>query len=131
MWVQSLDQEDLLEESTAMRSSILAWRIPWTEEPDGLQLIGLHRVTQLRRLSTHVPPREIWKGKILVLSEAPTWKLFCLELSLSGAEKGVVRGEVKVRPEEVVSDTRQTCVYTQVFSSTECLHSSFFPSCLL
>ena len=57
-----------------------------------------------------VPPREIWKGKILVLPEAPTWKVFCLELSLSGAEKGVVRGEVKVQAEEVVSHARQTCV---------------------
>ena len=45
-----------------------------------------------------------------MLPEAPTWKVFCLELSLSGAEKGVVRGEVKVQAEEVVSHARQTCV---------------------
>ena len=36
MWVQSLGQEDLLEEGMATQSSILAWRILWTEEPDGL-----------------------------------------------------------------------------------------------
>ena len=36
-WVQSLGQEDLLGESMAIHSSILAWRIPWTEEPGGLQ----------------------------------------------------------------------------------------------
>ena len=36
-WVQSLGQEDLLEKGMATHSSILAWRIPWTEEPDGLQ----------------------------------------------------------------------------------------------
>ena len=35
--VQSLGQEDLLEEKMATHSSILAWRIPWTEEPSGLQ----------------------------------------------------------------------------------------------
>ena len=35
--VQALGQEDLLEEEMATRSSILAWRIPWTEEPGGLQ----------------------------------------------------------------------------------------------
>ena len=35
--VQSLGQEDLLEEGKATHSSILAWRIPWTEKPDGLQ----------------------------------------------------------------------------------------------
>ena len=38
--VQSLGQEDLLEEGMATQSSILAWRIPWTEEPGGLQSMG-------------------------------------------------------------------------------------------
>ena len=37
MWVQSLSQEDSVEEEMATHSSILAWRIPWTEESDGLQ----------------------------------------------------------------------------------------------
>ena len=36
-WVQCLDQEDPLEEEMATHSSILAWRIPWSEEPGGLQ----------------------------------------------------------------------------------------------
>ena len=36
-WVRSLDQEDPLEEEMVTHSSILAWRIPWTEKPDGLQ----------------------------------------------------------------------------------------------
>ena len=40
MWVQSLGQEDPLEEGVATHSSILAWRIPWTEEPGGLQSMG-------------------------------------------------------------------------------------------
>ena len=44
MQVQSLSPEDPLEEGTATPSSILAWRIPWTEEPGGLQCIGLQRV---------------------------------------------------------------------------------------
>ena len=39
-WVQSLGQEDLLEEGMATQPSILAWRIPWTEEPGGLQTMG-------------------------------------------------------------------------------------------
>ena len=43
-WVQSLGGEDLLEEGMATHSSILAWRIPWTEEPGGLQSIGSQRV---------------------------------------------------------------------------------------
>ena len=40
-WVQSLSQEDPLEEEMATHSSILAWRIPWMEEPGGLQSTGL------------------------------------------------------------------------------------------
>ena len=44
MQVQSLCWEDPLEEGTATHSSILAWRIPRTEEPGGLQSIGLQRV---------------------------------------------------------------------------------------
>ena len=39
-WVQSLGWEDPLEEGLAIHSSILAWRITWTEEPDGLQSMG-------------------------------------------------------------------------------------------
>ena len=42
--VQSLGGEDPLEKGMANHSSILAWRIPWTEEPSGLQSMGLHRV---------------------------------------------------------------------------------------
>ena len=42
--VQSLYQRNSLEKEMATHSSILAWRIPWTEEPGGLQSIGLQRV---------------------------------------------------------------------------------------
>jgi len=44
MWVPSLGWEDLLEEDITTHSSILSWRIPWTEEPDGLQSTGSQRV---------------------------------------------------------------------------------------
>ena len=47
MWetqVRSLGWEDLLEEEMTTHSSILAWRIPWTEEPGGLQSMGSQRV---------------------------------------------------------------------------------------
>ena len=45
-WVQSLDQEDPLEKEMATHSSILVWRIPWTEEPGGQrnQSVGLQKV---------------------------------------------------------------------------------------
>ena len=44
MWDQSLDQEGPLEKEMAIHSSILAWKIPWTEEPGGLQFMGLERI---------------------------------------------------------------------------------------
>ena len=43
-WVESLSWEDPLEEGMATHSSVLAWRIPWTEKPGRLQSIGSHRV---------------------------------------------------------------------------------------
>ena len=44
-WVLFLDVEDPLEKEMATHSSILAWKIPWTEEPGGLQSMGLQRVS--------------------------------------------------------------------------------------
>ena len=43
-WVRFLGQEDSLEKDMATHSSILAWEISWTEEPSGLQSMGLQRV---------------------------------------------------------------------------------------
>ena len=43
-WVLSLGREDPLEKAMATHSSTLAWKIPWTEEPGGLQSMGLQRV---------------------------------------------------------------------------------------
>ena len=43
MWVSSLGREDPLEEEVATHSSVLAWKIPWTEEPGGVQSTGLQR----------------------------------------------------------------------------------------
>ena len=45
MWVQSLNGEDPLEEGMATHTRILAWRIPWTEEPGRLQSMRLKRVS--------------------------------------------------------------------------------------
>ena len=42
-WVQSLDRVDPLEKETATHSSILAWKIPWTEDPGGFQSLGLQK----------------------------------------------------------------------------------------
>ena len=52
-WVRSLGWEDPLEEGMATHSSILAWRIPWTEEPGGLQSMG-HKESDTTRHSTAI-----------------------------------------------------------------------------
>ena len=53
MWVQSLGQGDPLEEEMAAHSNILAWRIPRTEEPGGLQSMGLQSQKRLKQLGMH------------------------------------------------------------------------------
>ena len=50
-WVQSLGQEDPLEKGMATHSNILAWRIPWTEEPGRLQSIGLQESDMTEQLT--------------------------------------------------------------------------------
>ena len=52
-WVRPLGLEDPLEEGMATHFSILAWRIPWTEEPSGLQSMRSQSQMPLKRLSTH------------------------------------------------------------------------------
>ena len=54
--VRSLGQDNTLEEEMATHSSILAWRIPWTEEPSGLQSMGPRKVntTELLNTQTHI-----------------------------------------------------------------------------
>ena len=58
MWVQSLVWEDRLEEGMAIHSSVLAWRIPWTEGPGGLQSMGSQRLKRLS-MATGINQREL------------------------------------------------------------------------
>ena len=53
MYVRSLGQEDPLEEGMATHSSILAWKIPWIQEPGRLQSMGLRRVRHELSMHTH------------------------------------------------------------------------------
>ena len=56
MRVRSLGQEDPLEEEMATHSKILAWSIPWTNEPDGLQSMGSQRIRHNYRRQWHPTP---------------------------------------------------------------------------
>ena len=62
--VRSLGQEDPLEEKMATHSSILAGRIPWTEEPGQLQSVVAESWTQLKRLSMHIACMETMNGDL-------------------------------------------------------------------
>ena len=57
MWVWSPGQEGPLEKKMATSFSILAWRIPWTQEPGGLQFTGLQRVTHDWACTTQAGPK--------------------------------------------------------------------------
>ena len=61
-WVRSLGKEDPLEEGMAAHSSVLAWRIPWAEEPSGLQSTGsqIVRHTQCVRTMKNRPTMDQW-----------------------------------------------------------------------
>ena len=59
-WGRSLCWEDPLEEGMATHSSILAWRIPWTEEPIGLQSMVLQSQTQLSNKAQHSTPQSYY-----------------------------------------------------------------------
>ena len=72
-WVRLLGQKDPLENGMATNSSILAWRIPWTEEPGGLQSMGSHRVGHDWTINTHsllgsyiVKTQVLSRGSLLV-----------------------------------------------------------------
>ena len=69
-WVPCLSQEDTLETETATHTSILAWEIPWTEDPGGLQSMGLQESDTTKRLNHHhsgLKQREIWGSTSWVL----------------------------------------------------------------
>ena len=78
-WVRSLGREDPLEKEMATYSSILAWRIPWTEEPGGLQSTGLQRVRHDWATSLHFT--SLWLFFSIGL---PWWLRICLQCRRSG-----------------------------------------------
>ena len=61
-WVQSLDQEDPLEKEMATHSNVLAWEIPWTEEPGELQSVELQKSQARLSNSTTTNNNPIHKG---------------------------------------------------------------------
>ena len=83
-WVCSLGREDPLEKEMATHSSILAWRIPWTEEPGGLQTIELWRVEHDWATSLYFTSSTVLQTSIQsssgTLSDLITWIYLSLPL---------------------------------------------------
>ena len=69
-WVQFLGQEDPLEEEMLTQSSILAWKIPWTEEPGGLQSMGSQEKDRLSK-HAHVVTGPGWCHRVDINPQAP------------------------------------------------------------
>ena len=68
-WVQSLGQEDPLEKEMAIHSSTLAWKIPWTEEPGGLQSLGHKELDRTEQLTLQC-------AKMLYFKVCQSWQPF-------------------------------------------------------
>ena len=117
MWVRSLDQKDPLEEGMATHSSILAWRIPWTEEPRGLQSIGCKTLTQQKWLSTSTRANNQEK-EIRYLSQKRRGKILFSDCILhfenpKHSKKIITKNSVKLR--SIKSMYRnQVHFYTQI-----------------
>ena len=76
-WVQSLSREDPLEKEMAIHSSILAWRIPWTEELGGLESTGRRESDMTERLHFHFQRffKNFYQNSVLIFSHKFTAKL--------------------------------------------------------
>ena len=84
-WVWSLGQEDPLEKEMATHSRILAWKIPWTEEPDGLQSMGSQKLDMTEHTQKYLENTQIIIAFMLFLSDSSyhlgmekvTFEYFC------------------------------------------------------
>ena len=72
-WVRSLGWEDPLEKGMATHFSILAWKIPWTEGPGGLQSTGLLRVGRTKRLLLHFTKEGVFENYLKKPKELRMW----------------------------------------------------------
>ena len=86
-WVRSLVQEDPLELEMATHSSILAWKIPWTEEPGGLQSMGCHRVRHdwVTNTFTHFTTSLLWSEVVLLSLPEGVLHYHSSRMKVSGA----------------------------------------------
>ena len=81
-WVWSLDWEDPLEKEIATHSSILAWRIPWTKDPGGLESMGSQRIIRYNWVTHSFPPGEAHR-KNIGKKYAKVWTVLPMDIIFS------------------------------------------------
>ena len=108
MWVQSLGRKDPQEEEMTTHSSILAWTVPWTEEPGGLQSMGLQRVghewaTEQQQIANslcgrndHNIVKQLYptKKKETFICSYFIWQLTCILFKMHGLSKTLFLSKV-------------------------------------
>ena len=123
-WVWSLVQKDALEKGMVTRSSILTQRIPWTEQPDGLQSLGSQRVGHDSVTNTHTHMWTTWSQLLLLKNEftdqgmetkrnnkpsSPSWVIHQQVLTKSGGQRTTkLSQETRVLQEPRLSSTDKT-----------------------
>ena len=100
-WVWSLGWDDPLEKETAAHSSTLAWKIPWTEEPDKLQSMGMQRVRHDRETSLM------------------TWEKFALGFD-QYSRNGAIRGRIPLRLDSQTLPSYDKESEMKRFKNSEC-----------
>ena len=121
MWeirVRSLGQEDPLEKELATHSSILAWKIPWTEEPGRLQSMWLQRVRHDWATNTHTWYSSILTNTIITKVDLVTWlEVCCLYHSLSWSS---VFPTAKATSFNTLAECSQTCCEHMSLATLSC-----------
>ena len=92
MWVQSLGQEDTLEEEMATHSSIFAWRIPWTEDPG-----RLHTVHEVAKSQTQLS-NWISNSPLELRESLGSWNIFSHKQEMGGQRKAFATGDAPQNP---------------------------------
>ena len=127
-WIQPLNQEYPLEEDMATHSIILVWRIPWTEEPGGLQSKGAQKDTTGATYHTPTHPKNSVNWHVLEIKRSVLWKGHIL-LCLWSFEHGVLcerKDHAELVKAKLIDHDTPSIKFTEY-----CFLCSFEPMCTL
>ena len=121
MKVQSLGWEDPLEKEMATCSSVLAWKIPRTEEPGGLQPVGRKEPETTEWLSTHV--HVVYAVGSWSTSGSHVWEYLSLSIRIAIHTARRLSVEDARRKSEFFAGSALLCLYIQILASTSSLNN--------